>query len=118
MFWTSLTQIKFSHGGRIFDMDSKNEVLLQSAKSCRSGIASIIESAPFRERYTKSHVISSTEARERTIFRFSWCTHGHGDEKSLLFRGRGLDVSGVAEPSPRVIWRGNMVDGLPRPASM
>ena len=33
-----------------------------------------------------------------------------------MLRGRGLDVSGVAEPSLRVIWRGNMVDGLPRPA--
>merc|ERR1711884_822170 len=35
----------------------------------------------------------------------------------ITLRGRGLDVSGVAEPSLRVIWCGNMVDGLPRPAS-
>ena len=70
MFSRKFSATKVQHGGRIFDMDPKIDVLLKPAKSRDSRIDSIVESVRLRARYTKSHAISSTEARERAIFSF------------------------------------------------
>ena len=86
-------------------MDPEIEVLLVIATQHGSGVVPIVESAGLRPGYVKFQAISSTDARERA-FQVSWCTvrrvatHDHMLESSL-----------------RVKWRGNLVDGLPRPAS-
>ena len=80
-------------------MDPKIEVVLETSKAGDSRVDFIVESNRLRSGYARYHLISSTEVRERGIFRF----HGALEFCSVtLAHMLGLSL--------RVSWRGNMID--------
>ena len=91
-FWWS----KVRRGDPFFDMDPQFEVLLEHEESSDCGVDSIVENARLRSGWAKSHVISSTEARERGIFRF------HGRHVFC-----GVTTAHMQSPSLRVLSRGD-----------
>ena len=52
------------------DMGPEIKVLLENASRGDAGVILIIKTDELREGYTKYHVISSTDGRERVILRF------------------------------------------------
>ena len=87
------------HGDHFFDTDPKIEVGPEHSGWRDSMIDSRTVDAPLRSAYAEFNPISSTEARERGIYRF------HG-----VLEFCGVTLAHMLGPSLRISWRGNMVD--------
>ena len=88
-------------------MDPKIEVLLQTWNASDSRVDSIVENARLRSGLTKSHVVSSTEASERRVFRlhgaFEFCSVTLAHMLGLLYESHGAAIWLTIDRAPQVV---------------